>query len=721
MQEAPHRVLPRLAVLLLVIAALGLPVNTLHGFGLLAAAVLIAFTGSVARGAARWLGAIALTLLVIGVHVLVPAPRIEEGHNVFLIDGPGSALERGLPRDAYRAMAERFDAAYPAKRRCAKGDVYCWRTNAVPKQAFAFAADGIFDGHTYSRRVTAIDFHNAVWLRLGVVNDLLLDMLGKDGDVERLQRDRRSLAIFGRWQLRLPYFVMYQFPAAFAGSDFCWRGEVLWEGASEQFARLAHKDWACRTLQAADIGKRVFGVAIGPGADLAMTLDAPWSVKLRGALAAAASAIGVCGILLLLVRWRPRRATYPLILASATLVLVVLTDATFIGGYRPFDGGDDGLIFSGFARDMLQHLVAGDIAGALKGVENVFYFNPGMRYFRALEFLFFGDTFLLYLLLVLILPLIVHAAVARFTGDAWAFVFTLGFVLTPVGVLFGTSYLHYVSWAARGYSDTLGAMMFLSGLILLAGPRGARFDHRAAPAFWGALLMTVAVIFRPNLAPAAGVLLGGVGLAALWQRRFGRIAALCLGFSAILLTLWHNWHFGGVFVPLSANMAAPNVLMMTPAGALAALGEFARFDFAEPNLARAASQIVALLSGPAGLWFTIPLHVAAYAILLRVIFSATFEPMLRLTALAALALTPVGLIYLVAVRYNLVMWLLMALVVTAWVKIEGLALIDRWRPRWRDKLARSPLFVRTARVVTRARTLAGVDASHPSSSARAVV
>ena len=222
-------------------------------------------------------------------HVFLPAPRIEEGHNVFLIDGPGSALERGLPREAYRAMAERFDAAYPPERRCAEGDIYCWRTNGIPKQAFAFAADGIFDGHAYSRRVTGIDFHNAVRLRLGVVNDLSLDMAAKDGDVERLQRDRRSLAIFGRWQLRLPYFVMYQFPAAFAGSDLCWRGEVLWERASEQFERLDHKDWACRTLQAADTGKRIFGVAIGPNADLAMTLDATWSVKLRGVLAAAAT------------------------------------------------------------------------------------------------------------------------------------------------------------------------------------------------------------------------------------------------------------------------------------------------------------------------------------------------------------------------------------------------------------------------------------------------
>ena len=118
MQERPHRVLPKLAVLALVVAALGLPINNLYAFGLLALAVLVVFTGSVARSGARWIGAIALALLVVGVHVFLPAPRIEEGHNVFLIDGPGSALERGLPREAYRAMAERFDAAYPPERRC---------------------------------------------------------------------------------------------------------------------------------------------------------------------------------------------------------------------------------------------------------------------------------------------------------------------------------------------------------------------------------------------------------------------------------------------------------------------------------------------------------------------------------------------------------------------------------------------------------------------------
>jgi hypothetical protein len=103
------------------------------------------------------------------------------------------------------------------------------------------------------------------------------------------------------------------------------------------------------------------------------------------------------------------------------------------------------------------------------------------------------------------------------------------------------------------------------------------------------------------------------------------------------------------------------MLMLTPAGYLAALGELVRFDFAGANLAKAVSQIVALLSGPAGFWFTIPLHVAAYGVLLRVIVSGRFEPMRRLT------------------------------------------------PGWREPITKTPLFVATEDALTRA--FAGVGAN----------
>jgi hypothetical protein len=193
-------VLRKLAALALVIAAIGLPVNTLSAFGLLAACVLIVFTGSIERRGARWLGALAVAALVLAVHLLLPAPRIEEGHNAILIDKPGGALERGLPREVFRRMAEQFAATYPADKSCHEGDFGCWGFHGLKDDTFAFAAGGMFDRGAFSRRVRAIDFDNPVWLRLGFVNDLATNFFGKPGRAGApatrppLARDLRALA-----------------------------------------------------------------------------------------------------------------------------------------------------------------------------------------------------------------------------------------------------------------------------------------------------------------------------------------------------------------------------------------------------------------------------------------------------------------------------------------------------------------------------------------------
>ena len=74
------------------------------------------------------------------------------------------------------------------------------------------------------------------------------------------------------WRLTMPWYVMFQFPEPFIGSALCWRGDVLWEGADEQFATLHHADRACRTIERSDVGRRIFGVAIKPDS-LAMRLE----------------------------------------------------------------------------------------------------------------------------------------------------------------------------------------------------------------------------------------------------------------------------------------------------------------------------------------------------------------------------------------------------------------------------------------------------------------
>src|SRR5215468_6688883 len=102
----------KLAALILVLAALGLPVNDLFRYALLVIATVLVVAGMVAARLAPWLAALAAVALCVLGQILFAAPRIAEGHNVFLIDGTGDDLEAGLPRAAFRIMAVEFDTIY---------------------------------------------------------------------------------------------------------------------------------------------------------------------------------------------------------------------------------------------------------------------------------------------------------------------------------------------------------------------------------------------------------------------------------------------------------------------------------------------------------------------------------------------------------------------------------------------------------------------------------
>ena len=303
-------------------------------------------------------------LAALGQALLSP-PRIQEGHNVFL---PSPALERGLPQDVYRHLAAAFDAQYPAGKRCKPEELGCWQNNGRPDSPFAFSADGIWHAPQYSRSVSALDFSDPVWLHLGFANELRYNWTG-DTDVRRAQRDRRFWMGWDRWHFTMPWFEIISLPAAYVGGELCWRGEVMWEGEGQHFAPLAGDN--CRTITGADVGKRIVGVGIKPDT-LAMHLTPPWSVRLQNfargilLLAAVGALIGV------LVRVRTGRMLVPLIIVGLSVLVIAVDDASFLGGLRPFDGGDDGLFYDGVGRVILQKLLAGDFFGALGRRRNDF-------------------------------------------------------------------------------------------------------------------------------------------------------------------------------------------------------------------------------------------------------------------------------------------------------------------------------------------------------------
>ena len=233
--DAPRRfqLVLKLVVLALMVAVIGLPINHLLFYLLLLISVIVLAVSRVTWQRRYWTAAVVIVLGVIAARSAVDVPRIEEGHNVFLPGGADNALVEGLPPDVYRAMAGEFDRAFPLANRCEPKTPFCWQDSERAKRIYAFSFDGIYDKPAYSRRVTGIDFSDAEWQRLGFVNELAYNWYTTSDDVRRGRHRRGLQALLHPWHITMPHFVMFSFPAAFAGSQLCWQGTVLWEGPGE--------------------------------------------------------------------------------------------------------------------------------------------------------------------------------------------------------------------------------------------------------------------------------------------------------------------------------------------------------------------------------------------------------------------------------------------------------------------------------------------------------
>jgi hypothetical protein len=224
---------------------------------------------------------------------------------------------------------------------------------------------------------------------------------------------------------------------------------------------------------------------------------------------------------------------------------------------------------------------------------------------------------------------------------------------------------------------------------------------RFARAFGAGLLFALALFVRPNIAPAAGVLLAGAGIATLAQRQFRRLAGLVLGFAAVLGMALHNWVYGGELVLFTTSAGHPLLLTMPPSAYLAALAELAHLDFAGEHVMRALRQIAGWLAGPSESVAMAPLNAAAIVVLVRVLLWKAADPWLRLTAFATLVQHGVALVYASAGRYYYLTWLLTLLVVAAWVHGEGLDLLRRHFPRFTERVAKHPARLTLARGLQR--------------------
>jgi len=291
----------------------------------------------------------------------------------------------------------------------------------------------------------------------------------------------------------------------------------------------------------------------------------------------------------------------------------------------------------------------------------------------------------------------VLALFRRFLPTAWALALVLLFIAVPLGELFGTTFVDYAKWAARGFADPAAYILFIAGLIILVKAPTPAASAGFAPAFAGALLLALGIAMKPIVAPAAAVFLGGAGLYALYLRNWRRLAGLCFGFLPVFSMALHNWVFGQALVLFSANSRDANLLVTPPSVYGAALQELVTLNFSGGNLMRALLQIPNWLSGPAESYWTVPLNAAGVAILVYVVVRGRrFDPWLRLVGAAALSQHVVALFYATTARYHFLTWFLTMLVVMVFFYEFGFDWLRRRYPAASQRFLLHPLSRRIA-------------------------
>ena len=690
--RAGHFPLPRLAILGMSFVLLGVPITDIWRFLLLLASVIAVAFGTPSVLPKRWLLAAGIVVVAVGLRWLLPAPYIEEGENVYIpLEDNLLIFEQELPASANALMKAEFDRIYVTS-----GDI-----SGVPlkgfvkphhwiKHAFSPSADALWQHPKYSRTLDEFSFGDQDQARIGAINRLMYNFYLVHNHAKRLHKiinpglfafennlNLKVVRIAGPAieRNRIPFFVMAELNPTLLGGRACWQGDILWEREHATFDFLRSASWICRQITKQDLGKQLYAFSIG--SPVAFDVIPPLKGRVLFWVREVIRSFAVLAIIGLLVSVRLPQVLLPMGAAVSTLVTTTIIWPAYLVGFRTLEGGNDGLTHESLGFDIAQALHDGRWAAALRGGESVFYYMPGLRYFRAIEQFLFGQTNFGIVLCTMFLPVFLYYLLRRLLPIRWSIALICIFLFTPIFERFGFAHFVYLREMIKGFPEPLGYTAFLGGLALLAqyvptSIPGAR--PGPMPSGWIGFALALSVAFRPNLALPAALILTMTGYFLLVRKRWGEATGLAVGFAPVLLVPLHNWYFGHVLVPLTSSAFTPDNLTAPPAVYWAAIKEMTVLNFSGEAVAQVSRQL--------SRWNEVTdfYRVIAVVVVIWVLLRSSSAPWLRAFALVTLSMQAILLFYLPSGRYALLAWLLVFTILL--IEIRGLFASKLAKDQW---------------------------------------
>ena len=217
-----------------------------------------------------------------------------------------------------------------------------------------------------------------------------------------------------------------------------------------------------------------------------------------------------------------------------------------------FRGGTDPITHWGYGKWILESIKNMDFYEAFLGVENVYYYMPGYRYFNTLEMIIFGESSILSYFSIILMPSIFYFILRKFLSKLYSFCsIVVLFILLP-------NYPELVNH----YPECIGYLLALIGILYGI----SAIDSNSSSLenfFFCSFFLALSIFMRPNLLPATILFI--VGCIIFLKRHPIHIKLIIsgLGILPIFLPLFHNIYFGNEFILLTkaatikANVIAP--------------------------------------------------------------------------------------------------------------------------------------------------------------------
>ena len=525
-------------------------------------------------------------LLIFLITIISPLPKIHEGHNyLFFVGEESDELKKSLPANVYNLSKKRFNKRYPPTLQCEKQIYGCWRFFGDIKRPYAFSADSFWQKPIWSRIVNEFSVNSLMENRTGFLNSL-----APKGDTSsNWYSDKFSDKNPNR--KKAPYFVKWRLPQSAEGGELCSEGNIAAINQNNLVNLEFESIKKCIILDNANLPMEIIGLQFDKGDSFKLSYSLPKHLFLINKLFLT---LKIISIFVFIFSWvKPRfNIVFP-VLGFSFIANLIWGKKLYLSHLNLFfDGGGDTLTHWGYGRWLTESLKNSNFYEFFLGVERVYYFMPGYRYFRSIEMIIFGESSILSYFAIILIPCLLYFILRKFLPVLHSFIsISLLLIILP-------SYPDSVSHYPECVGYPLGLLGMIFGLSSIE-----RNSKSTKFIFLSSFFLALSIFMRPNLLPASLLFLIGCIKFSKENYFFKNIVFSLIGFIPALLPLLHNMYFGNEFVLLTKAATIDENILAPPSYWSESIIAIIKGDFHNETLIYIANHFGRYIFGPGGIVF----------------------------------------------------------------------------------------------------------------------